>query len=271
MRIFGTCEAPQKTTYCNILSEEVLHAGEYILIVAIVRTLEIRLLTQLLNQLALLLGQLGGYNDIDNDDYIATTATINIGETLTTEAKHLARLCARLDRDTHATVDCRHLGIATKDSGSHRNTEVVDKIVATTLEVGMILLLDYYDEVAIYATMARSITHTLKRESHALRYARGNLNLYNLIAALCTLATTVGTLILDDATLALTCGADALCLHATKEGVLHSDNIARTTTLRAGGIRRLILCSRATAVLTRNNLIEFELLGHALGRSKSVV
>ena len=108
------------------------------------------------------------------------------------------------------------------------------EVVALTLEVGVALLLDYNDEVAVDATMARSVTHALKRECHALGNTCGNLNLNNLIAALRTLTIAMSTLILDYATLTLTCGADALGLHAAEEGVLHSDNIARATTLRTG-------------------------------------
>ena len=80
----------------------------------------------------------------------------------------------------------------------------MDKVVIATLEVGVLLLLDYNDEVTIDATMTRCVTHALHGECETLVYASGNLNLHNLVATLCALATAVGTLILDDATLAMT-------------------------------------------------------------------
>ena len=205
------------TAYHNILPKEVFHAGKYILIISAIRTLEVRLLAELLHKLALLLVEGCGDNDINNNDDIATTTAVNIGETFTTKAHNLTRLCAWVDCNAHATVNCGHFGIATKYRRSNRDTEVVHEVVALTLEVGVVLLLNHNDKVTIYATMARSITHALKRECHALGNTCGDLYLNDLIAALGTLAVTVGTLILDYATLTLTRWTYALGLHTAEE------------------------------------------------------
>ena len=77
------------TAYHNILPKEVFHAGKYILVIAALRALEVGLLTELLNKLALLLGKSCGDNDIYNDDDVATATTVNIGETLATKAHDL--------------------------------------------------------------------------------------------------------------------------------------------------------------------------------------
>mgnify|MGYP006864379275 CR=1 FL=1 len=93
----------------------------------------------------------------------------------------------------------------------------MNKIISAALEVGMLLLLDNNDKVSADASVARCITHALKRECHTLRYASRNLNLHNLIAALSTLTATVRTLVLNDTTLTLTCWTYALRLHASEE------------------------------------------------------
>ena len=107
------------TAYHNILSEEVFHSTKYILLVMALCTLEVGLLAELLNKLALLLGESGGDDDIDNYDDVTTTIAINIGQTLTTQTHNLTRLCTWLDGYANATIDGGHFSITTKDGGSN--------------------------------------------------------------------------------------------------------------------------------------------------------
>ena len=220
----------------QILTEEVLHSLEDILILDALGLLEVRLFGKLLDKFLLVGAERGWNSYIHHNKDITSAIAIDLRQSLATPTQHLASVCSRSYLNRGLTLDGWHLDLATENRSHNGDIEVVDEVVTIAYKLGIALLLDNHNQIAIDTTSACGITLALNSESHSLGNASGHSNLDNIGVAYTSLTSALVTLVCDDATFATAMRADRLRLHTTKEGVLHSYDIARAITLRAGRV-----------------------------------
>src|SRR5258708_4676584 len=107
------------------------------------------LLRQLLEELALAGGELGGEDNLDAGDKVAGAVALEAGHALTAQAEGLTVLCLGRDGEQQAFAVRRGDGrLAAEDGGGERHGDVGLEVVAFALEAGVGLDADDEDEVA---------------------------------------------------------------------------------------------------------------------------
>src|SRR5258708_33879388 len=117
------------------------------------------LLRQLLEELALAGGELGGEDDLDARDEVAGAVAFEAGHAFAAQAEGLAVLRLGWDGEQQALAVRRGDGrLAAEDGGGERHGDVGLEIVAFALEAGVGLDADGEDQVAARAAADAGVT-----------------------------------------------------------------------------------------------------------------
>ena len=210
-----------------------------------------------------MLGDIDAYVDEQVALSVGTSVLIQVRQTLATHTQHLTRLGTRRDGDLDITRERRYLHLSTQYGGRHIEQQVVYQVVALTHQVLALLFLDENEQVARYTAMRRRITLALHGERHAVGYTGRDLDGDNLLVANDAFALTLGALITDDLTLAVTLRAVGLYLHHAQEAALLTIDHTTSLTLLTGLALTSIGTTGTVARGTGYEFTHLDLLIHA--------
>lgn len=222
---------------------------------------------ELLDALSLFLVEGGRHFDIDQYHKITTarctTPAVNLWQAFATDAHVGSRLCSRFDGQLVASAHQRHLCLTSQYGCRIVDVQAIYECRILTLEGGLLLLLDEYEQVSVRSSVTTGMTHAFHIQLHSLLYACWDVDVNNLLLLYQTIATTLLTTGLDLLAGTMAVGTSGLGLHTTEERVHDSYHTARTTALATGLEFGTVLGSCAIAMRTLDVLLELDVLGHS--------
>src|SRR5258705_2686720 len=147
-------------------------------------------LTQLLEQLALLPRQLGRRPDVDADMEVAMAALAEARQALGAQAVRDTGLGAGLDLQHRLAERRGHLPLRAQRGLCEGDAEVVDEVVAVTLEARVFLDLEHRDEIAARPVARTGDALPSQREVVVIGDAGGYVDLNRLLGFYAPVATT---------------------------------------------------------------------------------
>ena len=116
-------------------------------------------------------------------------------------------MCARIDLHLGNTVNGGHLYSSAQRGSRKAEKEIEDYVVLVANQVGILLLLDNDEQVAVYPSSAGGIALARHGELHPLGHTGRDADGDHLFLAHNTLTVTVGTFLGDRLSLTVTGGA----------------------------------------------------------------
>src|SRR5690606_3858529 len=227
--------------------EELLHAGEEA--GAFGARILVAFTLELLEQLALALGQVLRRFDLNLNVHVAVGLRAEHGHAFALEAELLAAL--RTFRDLHAcdaAFDRRHLDLAAERGGAHRDWNHAENVGTVTLEEFVRFDGQENVEVARAPAAQARLTLTGKPNAGAVLDASRDVHRQSTLAHHAARAGAARARILDDLTTAMTARAGPLDSKETLRGAHFSETGTGRAACRPGAG----LCSGSRALLTGN-------------------
>src|SRR6266550_643418 len=158
-------------------------------------------LTQLLQQLALLRRQLGRRPDMDADMQIAMAALAEARQAFGAQAVRHTGLRSRLDPQRRLAKRRGHLHLRAQCGLREGDAEVVDEVVAVTLEARIFLDVEHRDEIAARPVPRARDALPSQREVVVIGDAGGHVDLNRLLGFDAPVAATAVARAVDDGAL----------------------------------------------------------------------